>query len=177
MEELQHVEVVGNDLLDPCGAFSESLSTLLKVSPSSCTNDVFRAIPKLDKLGIQVELSPDDGGEPLSCIGRVSHLSRLRSLKCVVVNPKAAPSFTPLSTLPMWLRKLSLSGSGYAWEEMSKLEPLVFLTVLKLRNYACRGQDWEVRRGGFRYLQTLVIEDTDLVNRKLDVGASKDLNA
>lgn len=136
MKELQHVQVEGNDLLDPRGASLGSLSTLLRVSPKSCTEEVFRAIPNLCKLGVQIELSPNDDGVPLRYLDHVSLLLELRSLKCVVVNANGVPSLAPFSTFPPWLRKLSLSGMGYSWREMTGIDYLPYLSVLKLRNYA-----------------------------------------
>lgn len=43
---------------------------------------------------------------------------------------------------------------------------LLSLKVLKLRNYAFQGVKWEVKEM-FRFLHSLVIEDTDLVEWKI----------
>lgn len=163
MKDLRHLQVTEKALPNPCGASLESLSTLLGASPDSCTVDVFRAIPNLNKLGIQVELSHDSSdGEPFTCLSHVSHLQRLSSAKCVVVNPNGIPSFAPLSLFPSGLTKLTLNGLGYTWEEMSKIGSLESLKMLKLRNHAFRGPEWDIGEMQFPNLDSLVIEDTDL---------------
>ncbi|KAI3464223.1 hypothetical protein Pfo_020886 [Paulownia fortunei] len=140
------------------------------VSAHSCTKGVLESIPNLKKLGIRIELA----AEPLSCFDHISHLHELESLKCVIVNPElksevVAPPI-PLSIFPSGLKKLSLSGFGYPWEEMSKIASLPNLKVLKLRCYAFRGPEWRICEGEFSRLNILLLEDTDLVHWRADDG-------
>ncbi|KAH6806658.1 hypothetical protein C2S51_031489 [Perilla frutescens var. frutescens] len=102
---------------------------------------------------------PNDGGESLVCFDHIYHLEKL---KCVVVNPESVPRFALSQSFPKSLRKLTLSGLGFSWGEISKIASLKYLEALKLRNYACRGPKWEVREKSFDSLKSLVIEDTDL---------------
>ncbi|KAL7153583.1 hypothetical protein ABFS83_04G179200 [Erythranthe nasuta] len=175
MEELKHLHVMGSDLPDPhCeDSLLPNLSTLLDVSPQSCTKDVFERIPNLRKLGIRIESTPDnndDDDKPLCCFDHISNLDNLETLKCATVNPRIMLSKvvawppTPLHCLPSSLVTLSLSGFGFAWKELSKISSLPNLRVLKLKRYAFRGPDWEVCDGEFPCLQYLLIEDTDLKN-------------
>lgn len=62
MKEIRHLQVMGTDLPDPCGASLESLLVLLDVSVHNCTIAILRAIPNLKRLGIRIELAPDDYG-------------------------------------------------------------------------------------------------------------------
>lgn len=62
-------------------------------------------------------------------------------------------------------------GLSCAWEGMSAIASLKHLKVLKLRNYAFQGAEWEVRKGEFPSLEYLVIEDTDLVKWKCGNGS------
>lgn len=74
MKELRHLQVMGKDLPNPGGASLKSLSTLSSASLNSCTVDVFRAIPNLSKLGIQVELSHENDDDPSTCLAHVGIL-------------------------------------------------------------------------------------------------------
>ncbi|KAL7115281.1 hypothetical protein ACP275_04G174900 [Erythranthe tilingii] len=171
MQELKHVHVMGSDLPDPPTEEEESLLpnllSLLDVTPQSCNKDVFERTPNLRKLGIRIQLSITDD-EPFSFFDHISHLHKLEKLKCAIVNPKimlsgvVAPP-VPLSIFPPSLVKLTLSGLGYSWEEMSKISSLPSLRVLKLRCHAFRGAKWVTRREEFPNLEFLLIEDSDLV--------------
>ncbi|KAL7114981.1 hypothetical protein ACP275_04G155200 [Erythranthe tilingii] len=168
MKELKHLQAMGSDLPHPCeGSLLPNLITLSDVSPRSCTEHVFRSVRCLWKLGIRIELAID-AAEPLNCFDHISLLVDLDKLKCVVVNPIITPDVVaPLVSLPNFssgLEKLTLSGFGYPWEEISKISSLPNLRILKLRCYAFRGPEWEVHRHEFRCLEFLLIEDTDLVH-------------
>ncbi|KAH6761585.1 hypothetical protein C2S52_019018 [Perilla frutescens var. hirtella] len=176
MKELKHLQVMGSDLLpDPRGSL-ESLLKLSNVSAHSCTEGVLKAIPNLRKLGVRIESVPNDGGESIVCFDHIYHLEKLASLKCVVVNPESVPRFALSSSFPRNLRKLTLSGLGCSWGELSKIASLP-LQVLKLRNYACRGPKWEVEERRFISLKSLVIEDSDLEEWIVGSGNLKNLRS
>ncbi|KAL1564961.1 hypothetical protein AAHA92_07238 [Salvia divinorum] len=171
MKELKHLQIMGSDLPDLHGAILPNLSTLLGVSALSCTKTVFQSLPNLNKLGIQIELAPDVI-EPLSCFDHICQLKELESLKCVVVNPDyCCGVVAPLSAFPLSLKRLSLSGLGYPWEEMGKIASLPSLEVLKLRCNAFQGSKWEVEGHSFMKLKYLLIEDCDV--ERLMVGKLK----
>ncbi|EYU17693.1 hypothetical protein MIMGU_mgv1a001245mg [Erythranthe guttata] len=177
MQELEHLQITGTDLPNPCeGSLLPKLSTLLDVSARSCTKRVLERIPNLKKLGIRIELTSDNvDDQPLSCFDHISHLDKLRSLKCVVVNPGimfdiVGPPF-PLSIFPSNLAKLTLSGLGNPWEEITSISSLPYLKVLKLRCYAFRGTKWEVYDNGFPWLENLLIEDADLAQWSVGSGS------
>ncbi|XP_042066289.1 putative late blight resistance protein homolog R1A-10 isoform X1 [Salvia splendens] len=172
MKELQHLQVMGRDLPNPCRTYLEKLSTLLGVGALSCAVGILETIPRLTKLSIQIELVPDEDGDPLSSLGHVSCLRELKSLKYVAVNPDmVVPLHSELPAFPRNIRKLSLGGLGYPWREMSIIGSLPFLYMLKLRSYAFQGPVWEVEEKRFISLVTLVIEDTDLVEWRFGDGS------
>ncbi|KAL3652905.1 hypothetical protein CASFOL_002586 [Castilleja foliolosa] len=183
MKELKHLQIMGSDLLDPCedGTMLPNLETLLDVSPHSCKKDVFQATPNLKKLSIRIELMPDDGHvtETLRCFDHIYRLEKLLSLKCVVVNPTFGPDITPppLAIFPSSLEKLSLSGFGYPWEDMSLIARLPNLKTLKLRCFAFRGPELEIKGVEFPKLRFLLIEDTDLVNWTIEFRSLRNLGS
>ncbi|KAK6153292.1 hypothetical protein DH2020_012931 [Rehmannia glutinosa] len=168
MKELKYLQIMGADLPSPCDdALLPNLLTLLDVSVHSCTKGVLERLPNLMKLGVQLELTPDVV-EPLSFFEDISHLNKLESLNCVVVNPKLRSEVvaTPprLSIFSSGLHKLSLSGFGFPWKDTRVIASLPCLRVLKLRSYAFRGPKWETNDEGFRWVEFLLIEDSDLVH-------------
>lgn len=170
MKELRHLEVMGGCLPNPkYGAGLPNLWTLLDVSAQSCRKKVLRRIPNLKRLGIRIELAPDDEVNPFGCLNHISCLRILESLKCVVMNPQIGTDVahppSPISMFPSSLKKLSLSGFGFPWEHMSIIDKLENLEVLKLKHFAFRGPRWEWEFSSpFRSLKSLSIEDTDLVH-------------
>ncbi|KAH6758386.1 hypothetical protein C2S51_018621 [Perilla frutescens var. frutescens] len=174
MKELKHLQVLGSILPSPtCGTILPNLETLLDVSPQSCSEEVLRGIPNLKKLGIQIELAPDDdGANHIHYMTRISDLSKLESLKCVVVNPEVVFEAVGLVTPPAFvsmlstnLEKLSLSGLGYPWECLNLIiHKLKNLKVLKLRCHAFKGHTWQpCDYCSFKKLEYILIEDADLV--------------
>ncbi|KAH6765323.1 hypothetical protein C2S51_016572 [Perilla frutescens var. frutescens] len=164
LQELRHLEIIGRNLPDPPhpGAVLPKLKELLGVGGGSCTKAVLASIPNLKKLRIQIELAPN-AAEILSCFDHISCLHELKSLQSVVMNPTLSRPPPPLSVSSFSLMKLSLSGFGYPWEDMSKIAHLPNLEVLKLQSFAFRGEKWEVEETEFCNLRYLLIEDTDLV--------------
>ncbi|PIN04497.1 Apoptotic ATPase [Handroanthus impetiginosus] len=168
MKELRHIQVRGGNLPDPCGAVLQNLLTLSDVSVNSCSQEILERTPNLEKLGIQIELTPD-AVQPLYCFDHFSHLRSLRSLKCVIVNPKPSSQVVASSMiLPSCLVKLSLGGLGHPWRCMKTIAKLPRLKVLKLRCYAFQGPVWETSHDEFSSLEYLLLEDTDLVHWRSD---------
>lgn len=75
----------------------------------------------------------------------------------------------PISMFPPSLRKLSLSGTGYAWEHMSIIGELENLEMLKLKCYAFQGPKWDMGyTSQFEKLKCLLVEDTNLEQWKVN---------
>ncbi|KAH6761380.1 hypothetical protein C2S51_018329 [Perilla frutescens var. frutescens] len=170
MEELRHLRIMGSNLPDPSEGKELSKLLTLYVNAHSCSKAVFRGIPNLKSLGITIELEPDAAAETVRCLEHIKLLDRLKSVKCVVVNPRLKSSqlaVAPpdhLSNLPESLKKLSLSGLGYSWKDMTAIASLPYLKVLKLRCSAFQGPHWETEVGQFKCLEFLLLEDIDLVH-------------
>ncbi|KAL0385204.1 UNVERIFIED_CONTAM: Disease resistance protein RPP13 [Sesamum radiatum] len=168
MKKLRHLQVIGSDLPDPTSDSGPLyyLSTLVGISARSCTEKVFEKIPKLKRLVIQMELALDVPTKPLCCFEHLRYQLQLKSLKCVIVNPKVVVTQPlPISIVQLrHLRKVTLSGLGLPWDYMSSFGTLLRLEVLKLRCNACRGPVWKADEVGFQQLQYLLLEDVDLEN-------------
>ncbi|XP_047938359.1 putative late blight resistance protein homolog R1A-10 [Salvia hispanica] len=172
MKELRHLEIMSGHMPNPhSGDGLPKLTTLWDVSARSCTREVLEMIPNLKRLGIRIELAPDDEGDYVfDLMNNTSHLSGLETLKCVIVNPQFRSNgiSPPPPMFPSSLTNLTLSGFGYPWEYMSIIGKLP-IEVLKLKSYAFRGPVWEINGLYFKNLKFLLIEDTDLVHWKIKV--------
>ncbi|KAL0286305.1 UNVERIFIED_CONTAM: putative late blight resistance proteinR1A-10 [Sesamum angustifolium] len=169
MKQLRHIQFMGGDLPYPCGAFLPNLLSLSNVSGHGCSKQVFEATPNLMKLGVCIELTEDTAAAaPLCLLDYLTLLNQLESFKCIVVNPTrefqvvARPD--SVSIFPSTLRKITLSGCGFPWEDMKILAQLPNLEVLKLRCYAFQGPEWELDEEDFSRLKFLLLEDMDIVS-------------
>ncbi|KAL8490352.1 hypothetical protein ACS0TY_026022 [Phlomoides rotata] len=172
MKRLKHLQITGYDLPNLGDTSLQELITLLDVTTRSCM--VLNRVPNLKKLGIKIELEPD-AAYPLYCFDHISRLTKLESLRCVIVNPEFKLGVvSPVLSFPCFsfsLKRLNLSGMGYPWKEMRNIASLPNLEVLKLRFNAFRGPEWEVEENGFSNLQALLVEDIDLVKLKWAHGS------
>ncbi|KAH6798435.1 hypothetical protein C2S51_034919 [Perilla frutescens var. frutescens] len=169
MQQLRHLRIMGSNLPDPPlhSAGLLNLSTLY-MNAHSCSIPVLSCTPNLKKLGIQIELGPDDD-YLLSSFKEIRFPHGLESVKCVVVNPGWTRSqnvtlYNRSSFLPEGLKKLSLNGLGSSWEYMSIIGSLPNLQVLKLRCSATQGPTWEIKGAEFLNLEFLLLEGLDLVH-------------
>lgn len=142
-----------------------SLLTLSKVTLSSfVTLASFSCIPNVTKLGV-CETMEDFGADFLwnRFFENVVLLSHLETLKvyCLQMN-NCSPRVLPIPTsnaFPKNLRKMTLSRCHLQWEKMNILGEFPNLEVLKLRNYAFQGPEWETQGGGFQRLSYLEADD------------------
>ena len=171
MQELQHIEVWGKDLPTPNSSVAalDRLSSLKGVSVKSCTREILKRIPNLKGLGIVVELRPydeDDDRNPLSNLGYISEeLKYLKMLTYTLKYPDIKREcMVPLSMFPSSLTVLYLIGLGCLWEHMNVIGSMLpNLVYLNLESYAFRSPEWNIEAGSFLKLETVKIEDTDLV--------------
>ncbi|XP_042013910.1 putative late blight resistance protein homolog R1B-13 [Salvia splendens] len=146
-------------------------------SAKSCTREILQKIPNLEGLEIQIELKPyddDDDGRPLSGLGYISEeLKNLNLLTCHILNPDMKYEYlVPLSMFSSSVTILRLSGLGCPWKHINDIGSLLpSLTNLVLTHYAFRGAEWDIESGHFLKLETLVIEDTDLVRWRAQHGS------
>lgn len=121
-------------------------------------------MPNLKKLGVYETV---DDCQSLDWFKNLVHLTPLETLKYAFSNP-FIDSKNKLECLPSWdmfpqnLKKLTLSGTSFPWEDMHQLSMLPKLEVLKLKNYAFSGAVWELRGSCFNCLKYLMIGSTNL---------------
>ncbi|XP_059649788.1 disease resistance protein RPP13-like [Cornus florida] len=148
-----------------------NIQTISTVSPDSCTDIILARTPNLKKLGIRgklVALMEEKAGS--SMFDNLSKLDQLETLKLLNDTFPRPPLEGKLSGLPQWykfprnLKKLTLSDTFLDWEHMSMLGKLPNLEVLKLKDFAFKGQRWVPLHGGFRLLKVLQLGRTDLVH-------------
>ncbi|XP_022847365.1 probable disease resistance protein RXW24L isoform X3 [Olea europaea var. sylvestris] len=129
-----------------------NLLTLLKVSGSSCTKDVFERLPNLNKLGIL------NGKYDTISLGILVNLPRLETLKIISVDERVR---VPINfTFPPNIKKLTLVSCKIAWKHMTIVGSMPNLEVLKLLNngFGSNGRlEWEPTEGEFRKLKFLLL--------------------
>ena len=170
MQELISIKVSARDLPTPTGdATLDKLYNLAGVSTKSCTREVLRRIPNLKSLTVRMELEPyddDNSNNSLSGLDYISQeLHNLVVLTFRVVNPEMKyESMVPFTMFPSSLTWLKLGGIGCSWKHLNDIGSLLpNLKDLVLQDYAFRGPEWNIVIGCFPKLETLVIQDTDLV--------------
>ncbi|XP_027166577.1 putative late blight resistance protein homolog R1B-14 [Coffea eugenioides] len=167
MTKLRHLITNSSTSLPRCqeqSTTSENLQTLSIVSPESLTDEVLKRATNLKKLGISGNL-----GTLMKANGESNlfdHLCELNSLERLKlcgddVNSKLLALPQP-HKFPKRLTKLSLQNTSLGWDQMSILGKLRYLEVLKLKDNAFTGEDWQTEEGGFRSLKVLFIGATDL---------------
>ncbi|KAL0298500.1 UNVERIFIED_CONTAM: hypothetical protein Sradi_6509800 [Sesamum radiatum] len=115
-------------------------------------------IPNLKKLSISYFRGKNDQDYHLD---NLLHFHQLEKLKV-----KIYPSFVSRQKLnpvfPPSLKKLTISGWHHPWQDMGIVGSLPNLEVLKLRDYAFRGYEWETSEEEFRCLKFLLLDKSDL---------------
>nr|GME07531.1 putative late blight resistance protein homolog R1B-14 [Ipomoea batatas]GME07532.1 putative late blight resistance protein homolog R1B-14 [Ipomoea batatas] len=171
MEKLRHVRTNTSLQLpfppkrSTTKAGRKDIRTLSTISPASCTLLIFWNTPNLQKLGVRGDLSKFQKS------GEISFPFEM--LKCLE-NLKLYGQCDEVLTLPESivhaprLKKLSFSGTLFEWKDMRVLGLLEELEVLKLDDYAFKGEDCDLRKKKivFKRLQYLRIGRTNLVTWK-----------
>ncbi|GER53192.1 disease resistance protein RGH2 [Striga asiatica] len=166
MPQLRHLLFMESDFPHPseCATVSNKNSVLFRnlqslsdVNAASCTQEVLKNMPNLKKLGMWAE-KPGDVNFYLD------ELQHLETLKFTVLNPipNKSVNFLPRFSFPETLKRLTLSGCGIPWDEMSVIGQLPILEVLKLRELAFQGKGWAPEEGEFLALKFLLLEYVDL---------------
>nr|GMD18409.1 putative late blight resistance protein homolog R1B-14 [Ipomoea batatas] len=137
------------------------LQTLSNLSFGSCSEEILTRIPNLKKLGLR-----EDEGERLSdeqllyCLNNLKVLCGLVTLKCFFTKQRPLPM---PDAFPPNLKHLTLQGCRRPWKEMSILSALPKLEVLKLKDCAFEGSEWDLTEEEVFYqLKAMVIDIADL---------------
>ncbi|KAL0425285.1 UNVERIFIED_CONTAM: putative late blight resistance proteinR1B-16 [Sesamum radiatum] len=141
------------------GQVLENLQTL-RVDNLRFTSNAIETIPNLKKLKVyyyHLFLA----AWPEYCLSNLVHLCQLETLNLLFINSlifKENP--LPVSfALPPNLKKLTLSGCTIPWRHMTVIGSLPNLEVLKLRDNAFIGREWECSNSeeGFPRLKFLLL--------------------
>nr|XP_027099106.1 putative late blight resistance protein homolog R1A-3 [Coffea arabica] len=138
----------------------ENLQSLSQLCPAGFINRVLERTPNLRKLGLHMTFSK--GNDNFS-FPDLSHLNHLEALKFKYQTlGMVAWSFPHPHMFPPSLKKLTLIGSHVNWNELSILELLPSLEVLKIKDNFFNGPQWETSDHGFPCLKFLKLSHTDL---------------
>ncbi|KAL8547705.1 hypothetical protein ACS0TY_007142 [Phlomoides rotata] len=135
-----------------------NLQTLNRLSPESVKEVSERAV-YLKTLGVRGKLASLFNDMPL---GNMKHLEKLK-LYQAAASENRLPRLPDSSRFPPNLKRLTLSKTFLEWKHMSTLANILDLEVLKLKDNAFIGIQWDVPNNGFLKLQVLHILNSDLV--------------
>ncbi|XP_057801879.1 putative late blight resistance protein homolog R1A-10 [Salvia miltiorrhiza] len=143
------------------------LQTLSTISAESCTAELFERACNLKKLGIRGRLALLLEGKigSFDSLGKMKCLEKLKLVNDVHPKPISEGQLRGLPQpyqFPSKLKSLTLVATSLSWSFMSNLGLLENLEVLKLKDKAFVGTSWKAADGGFRRLEFLQIEETDL---------------
>nr|GME20467.1 putative late blight resistance protein homolog R1B-17 [Ipomoea batatas] len=160
LPQLRHLEINHQVPIDGLPKMvQENLQTLYWMSTSQCTKEVFIRIPNVKDLGMiaRCQVSSSQGlSDDLWCL---NHLEKLRVRGSY--HPLHLPSQGDI--FPQNLKELTFERTLIPWEAMTIISLLPNLKVLKLKNFACVGQEWQIiEEGSFPQLKVLLISLTNL---------------
>ncbi|KAM3321257.1 hypothetical protein P3S67_008459 [Capsicum chacoense] len=132
-----------------------NIQTISYMSPRCCTKEVIVRIQNVKELGLSAYQIDSDG--PLNSLVDLQQLETL-SLTYHFGGfwPASAKAF------PATLKKLKLKSTHLSWSYLDIIAEMPNLEVLKLKDYACCGEEWHPNVKGFTRLKLLLIELNDL---------------
>ncbi|KAL3812763.1 hypothetical protein ACJIZ3_014031 [Penstemon smallii] len=140
----------------------KNLQTLANVYNFRYTDRVFRLMPNLKKLVVSYVYDSHTIWSPYH-FSHFVHLLRLETLKCYFIAKSIyAPGQLLNFAYPEGLKKLTLSGCTFPWENLTIVGSLPNLQVLKLKDDAFVGSVWETNEGEFLQLKYLLIGSSSL---------------
>ncbi|KZV56497.1 hypothetical protein F511_22305, partial [Dorcoceras hygrometricum] len=133
----------------------KNLQTLSTIRDFRCTDEVFRRIPNLKKLGLTYRRF--SGGWDYYEVYNLAHLHNLESF--TLRNWEELPQNF---CFPRSLKKLTLIESRMPWEYLTVVGSLPHLEALHLMYCADMGREWNPVEGQFLKLKSLRISRTNL---------------
>ncbi|XP_019173959.1 PREDICTED: putative late blight resistance protein homolog R1A-3 isoform X2 [Ipomoea nil] len=167
LPHLRHLETYHQVSIDLPKVVQENMQTLYWLPTSECTMEVFLRIPNVKELGIIAKCEAASQG-----LDNLCYLENLEKLK--VMGSYTRPLHLPpqANNFPQNLQKLTFVRTRIPWEAMSIISKLPHLEVLKLKNFACVGEEWElIGEGDFPKLKVLLISLTNLKEWKANVDS------
>ncbi|KAI3470795.1 hypothetical protein Pfo_027458 [Paulownia fortunei] len=145
----------------------ENLQTLLGIRDFRVTEDVFKSIPNVKKLGIIYDINSNTQEWSFYCLYNLVYLHQLETLRChfrtTRLHLSSRKPDLPDLTFPSKLKKLTLCGWKIPSEYMTIIGSLHNLEILKLRFCSLHDPEWELHEGEFSRLKVLLLENMNLV--------------
>ncbi|KAK4414159.1 putative late blight resistance proteinR1A-10 [Sesamum alatum] len=142
------------------GQVLENLQTLC-VNNFRCTSNAIEMIPNLKKLKVYYFDSFREAWAKY-CLNNLVHLCQLETLNLMFMYPRRYTS-DPFLAFPLGLKKLTLSTCELPWDDMAVIRSLPNLEVLKLKDDAFIGAEWECSDGEFPRLKFLLMDGLNLI--------------
>ncbi|XP_073064636.1 putative late blight resistance protein homolog R1A-10 [Primulina eburnea] len=165
MIQLRHVKVNASTTLLKTSKTKEGekLQTLGTISHQSCTEDFFDRARGLKRLGIRGRIDALLDAKGMEKLVNLDKLKLVNDAFPLPPSEGRLPSLPQPYKFPPKLRSITLSATFLDWSHMPTLGMLDTLEVLKLKDNAFDGRYWEAAEGGFRHLEILHVERTNLV--------------
>ncbi|XP_057788954.1 putative late blight resistance protein homolog R1A-10 isoform X2 [Salvia miltiorrhiza] len=148
-------------------SFLDSLETLSGVRDFRITEDVFRSIPNVRKLGIVYDRSSNTEEWSFYCLHNLVYLHQLEKFACTFHSAKKHLSLKkpglPGLDFPSNLKKLALRGWEISAEYMAAIASLHNLEILKLQSCSLEESEWNILEGEYGRLKVLLLEKVNLV--------------
>ncbi|XP_019198229.1 PREDICTED: putative late blight resistance protein homolog R1A-10 [Ipomoea nil] len=163
---LRHLELGSSYMVGPPSADKKNLQTLSwVVRPVHCRMKVYKKFPKIKNLKILLKDDLDPGHIGLysrnpTILDHFNYLEGLEKLS-ISVSIGCNAALPKQCRYPLGLKKLKLSGTYISESDLNVIAKLPELKVLKLEN-AFHGTVWNVARGGFPKLISLLLEAKEL---------------
>nr|XP_016439668.1 PREDICTED: putative late blight resistance protein homolog R1A-10 [Nicotiana tabacum] len=175
MKHLRHLHVNGffsfpQSIIDSFGFFSflqnklQNLEVLSCLALSSCTSELFSAIPNLKRLTVHHEEELTEF-ERVEISQHLSNFSRLKELEILKFrgNRQYFRRMPGKYSLPTSLNSLTLTDTYLPWEDIANIVMLPNLEVLKIKYHGFYGAFWRLNDNEiFNQLKLLLINETYL---------------
>ncbi|KAL1552057.1 hypothetical protein AAHA92_12903 [Salvia divinorum] len=132
----------------------ENIQTLTYIKDLVWTEKILQMIPNVKRLGLVYQM------DQRCHLHLLKHVLQLQKLELYGLCGFPWMGYN-LFTLPRTLKKLTLQGGEFPWEDMSIIGSLPYLQVLKLIDQTT-GKTWETADGEFPELRYLLIEGSCL---------------
>ncbi|KZV39678.1 hypothetical protein F511_22703 [Dorcoceras hygrometricum] len=173
MSYLRHVRCFGANFLDPAAAEFDvhrkhvvlaDLQTLSGLWNFMFTEEMLQRIPNIKNIHVFYDHHClMKKGWSYYQLENLGNLHQLKSLKiCVISDPSYSVNSAFTFRFPASLKTLTLGGVRIPWHELGIVGSLPNLEVLKLKDDACVGSEWEPNDDGFRRLKVLVLQGLEL---------------
>ncbi|XP_073123682.1 putative late blight resistance protein homolog R1A-10 isoform X2 [Henckelia pumila] len=173
MSHLRYVRCYGANFLDPTAAkfdiyrkhvVLEDLHTLSGLWNFEFTEEMLQRIPNIKNIDVFYDSRCLVENEwSYYQLENLGNLHQLKALKIFVIpDPSCSVNSKFTVHFPASLKTLTLGGVRIPWHELTIIGSLPHLEVLKLKDNACVGTEWEPNEVEFCQLKVLVLESLEL---------------